>query len=208
MQTFAPTVWITLVTLALLGFLGSAFVPYFPGDVAVTRFLQAVTLGTTEWARLVTSTAKPPTSFILLILSTGISWRLLDWRAAALALISFFALWGVADWLKPLAGRPRPDPDLVRVVGSPLGFSFPSTFAMIYAATVGYLATLIYFRYAGPLRRTILSMCAVLLVIGGSARVVLGAHWPSDIVLSYLIGFLFVALLVRFASKRSNSLSL
>jgi membrane-associated phospholipid phosphatase len=37
---------------------------------------------------------------------------------------------------------------------------------------------------------------ALLLFVGGSARIVLGAHWPSDVVASYLIGLVWAALLV------------
>jgi membrane-associated phospholipid phosphatase len=41
-------------------------------------------------------------------------------------------------------------------------------------------------------------VCSTLLVVGWVARVELAAHWPSDVAISYLIGLLWVTLLVRF----------
>jgi membrane-associated phospholipid phosphatase len=37
-----------------------------------------------------------------------------------------------------------------------------------------------------------------LLLVGFAARIALGAHWPSDVILSYLIGLLWAGLLIRF----------
>ncbi len=41
-------------------------------------------------------------------------------------------------------------------------------------------------------------LCAVFLVIGWVARVALGAHWPSDVIISYYLGLLWAAFLIRF----------
>jgi membrane-associated phospholipid phosphatase len=48
------------------------------------------------------------------------------------------------------------------------------------------------------LRWTIVLICAALLLAGGIARIGLAAHWPSDVALSYLIGFLWATLLMWF----------
>jgi membrane-associated phospholipid phosphatase len=82
------------------------------------------------------------------------------------------------------------------MMGSSSGYSFPSIFALTYAATVGYLAILVWHAGAGRMRWAVVLACALLMFIGGSARIVLGAHWPSDVVVSYLIGLVWAALLV------------
>jgi membrane-associated phospholipid phosphatase len=42
-------------------------------------------------------------------------------------------------------------------------------------------------------------MSGVVLLTGFAGRLALGAHWPSDLLLSSLIGFLWAAFLIRFA---------
>jgi membrane-associated phospholipid phosphatase len=36
-------------------------------------------------------------------------------------------------------------------------------------------------------------------MLGFAARLALGAHWPGDLLLSWLIGLLWAAFLIRFA---------
>jgi len=96
-----------------------------------------------------------------------------------------------------LVARPRPSPDLVRVAEKLSGYSFPSIFALTYASTIGFLVVLFARKAAGELRITAIVICCVFLLIGWAARIALGAHWPSDVILSYLIGFLWAYLLIR-----------
>jgi undecaprenyl-diphosphatase len=118
------------------------------------------------------------------------------WRAAVFAAVCFAGLLLLGPSLQGVIARPRPSPSLVRVVGSPSGYSFPSIFALTYAATVGYLAVLAWRAAAGRARWVVVLVCGLLLFVGGSARIVLGAHWPSDVLASYLIGLVWAALLV------------
>jgi membrane-associated phospholipid phosphatase len=82
------------------------------------------------------------------------------------------------------------------VVGHPKGYAFPSIFGLIYGATFGYAGALALVRSRG-VARTALCVVALIFLVGGiDARVVLGAHWPSDLVASYLFAMaLIVALL-------------
>lgn len=80
--------------------------------------------------------------------------------------------------LKPLIGRPRPE--------SP-AFGFPSGHATAAAA---YMAALAW--GAGDLRplarRALRALAAVLILLVGLARVVLRAHWPSDVLGGIALG--------------------
>jgi len=102
-------------------------------------------------------------------------------------------------WLGPVIARPRPSADLVQVAEKLSGYSFPSIFGMTYASTIGFLAVLFARKTRGALRMTAVTLCCVLLLIGWAARIALGAHWPSDVLLSYLIGVLWADLLIRFS---------
>jgi membrane-associated phospholipid phosphatase len=43
-----------------------------------------------------------------------------------------------------------------------------------------------------------LIVCVALLILGWVARIALGAHWPSDVIISYYVGLLWAAFLIRF----------
>jgi membrane-associated phospholipid phosphatase len=129
----------------------------------------------------------------------GLAGTLAGWRAALLALAGYAGMWILGKWLGPLIARPRPAPDLVRVAEKLSGYSFPSTFALVYASTVGFLAVLCAAKTSGKQRILLVGTFCALLLTGWVARIALGAHWPSDVLLSYLIGLLWAALLMRHA---------
>jgi len=188
-----------LFAVTVLLIIGTRYFSYFPGDVAVARFVQWITPASAGWAQLISSTAKFPWNLVLLALTLGLSWRLTGWRAAVLGLASFAGMWVLGIWLGPLVARPRPSPNLVHVADKLSGYSFPSIFGLSYASTIGFLAVLFNRKASGVLRITVVVICCVLLLVGWGARISLGAHWPSDVFLSYFIGFLWAAFLIRFA---------
>jgi membrane-associated phospholipid phosphatase len=191
-------VWLSLLVLAVLLTVCFKYVPYLPGDVGVTRLIQSTLPESRGWAQLVSSTAGMPWVLVLIAVTFIVSWAIAGWRAALLSLAGFFGLWLLGKWLGPAIAQPRPSPELVHVTGSLPGSAFPSIFAFNYISTVGFLAVLAWSRASGTLRCALLVICISLLVIGGIARIELAAHWPSDVAVSYLIGLLWVTLLVRF----------
>jgi undecaprenyl-diphosphatase len=130
-----------------------------------------------------------------------LAWVISGWRAACLAVASFVAMSLLGQWINPLIARPRPSPRLIHVAASLSGYSFPSTFALVYASTVGFLAAVAAFRskQRQAVRVILFLCCVVLLIAGGVARITLGAHWPSDVLLSYFIVFVWIVLVLRFA---------
>jgi membrane-associated phospholipid phosphatase len=191
-------VWMALAAVSALLIIAVGYWPYFPGDVGAARLVQSIAPASIGWAKWISSTAKSPWDLILLAVTVGISWKLAGWRAALLALASFAGMWVLGKWLGPLPARPRPSPDLVHVAQKLSGYSFPSVFALTYASTIGFLAILFVHKGSGMLRTGVVVASCVLMLMGGAGRIVLGAHWPSDLGLSYLIGLLWACLLVRF----------
>lgn len=90
--------------------------------------------------------------------------------------------------------RPRLEPHLVIVKTS----SFPSghaTSSMIFYLTLALAL-------APPGRRRIAAVCAVLLsLLVGISRVMLGVHWPSDVVGGWSFGLLWVLVTLRPAER-------
>ncbi len=82
--------------------------------------------------------------------------------------------------------RPRPTPDLIRVIESGPGTSFPSGHAADAAALAIVVAHVVTPR-AGR-RAAVAGGLAVLVAASGISRVYLGAHWPTDVIGGYLAG--------------------
>jgi membrane-associated phospholipid phosphatase len=194
------------VLCALLAML-AARRPYFPGDVAIARAIQAALPGSVGWAKWTTSTAEAPACFVLLVFTMLAAWLISGWRSAIIAVPVFFGLFGFGLWLSPLVAQPRPSPTLITVVGHPKGFSFPSIFGLIYAATFGYVGVVALVRQRGAMRSLIPALAVLALIAGLCARVVLGAHWPSDLWSAYLMGLVWIGLLVPFSKNHSPNLA-
>lgn len=185
-------IWAGLLGLVLgLGLLAAKF-PVLPGDVALVRLGQSLVGESTGWAYTITNIAKAPWAYVLVGLTAGISWRLRGPWTAGSSVIAYLLAHGIDRLLKPLIGRPRPSPELIEVAGSTAGFSCPSTFALVYAATFGFLLCMLCQQPRSGWRNAGLVFCALALLLGASARVVLGGHWPSDLVFSYLLGALLI----------------
>jgi undecaprenyl-diphosphatase len=114
-------------------------------------------------------------------------------------LVVSVGLMGVlTEGAKSLANRPRP----VTALAYGWGTSFPSGHAL--GAMVGVLALLtVLWHSLTPRWRTILAVLGgVLVVLVGSARVVLNVHHPSDVLAGWALGYLYYLLCLRLMAPR------
>jgi membrane-associated phospholipid phosphatase len=192
-------VWIVLLIVVVLLTLATRYYTYFPGDVPVEKWVQSLVPQNLNWAGSVSRTAEFPWVLLVLVVIFAFSWVLAGSRAAIISIFSFVGMLALGNWLGPVIARPRPTPELVRMYRHLLGSSFPSLFALRYASTFGFLAILTTRKSSGVLQTALLIVCGVLLIIGWVARVALGAHWPSDVIISYYLGLLWAAFLIRFS---------
>lgn len=158
----------------------AALTPSLPGDVAVARAIQAA-VPHGGWVGVIVSTAYAPQKFALMALALGAAFYFGGLRAAVVVLVAIGLEQAFGETSKAVFTRPRPSPDLIAVAGTPSGYSFPSTFMTLYCVTSGSVLLLAWrARPSGP-RSVALAVSAAALLVGALARVVPGAHWPSDV---------------------------
>lgn len=173
------------VVTVLIG-LGVWMEPYFAGDVPITRMIQAAAPDPGWWARPISSLAPAPARYYVMVVTAVLAYVLAGWRGLVL-IAAFMALeqYG-AESTKAIFERPRPSRELIATT-SGSGFSFPSTTVTFFCATFGTVAVLAALRRKAPGRWPILAAAALMLVLVCAARVALGAHWPSDVILTTVI---------------------
>ena len=120
-------------------------------------------------------------------------WRRGDRVSAVLAVAAVPLGYGLAVATKAAVARPRPtwvDPatlgvDPLHVVGwDPASGAFPSGHALQSLLVFGYLAAVAPRRF-----RPIAARWGGILVLAiGLSRVILGAHWPTDVLGAWLMG--------------------
>ena len=168
------------------------FLPYLPGDPALAGVIQGLSPGT-GWVAPFVGTASAPFKYGLMAIAVLGAWRLAGVRAALVVVAALALEQTLAESSKSLFGRPRPARDLVAVMGNPTGLSFPSTFMTLYSVTVGALVVLAWRQRPSLLRTGVVVAGSLVLVIAACARIVPGAHWPSDTVGTIAISLSWLA---------------
>lgn len=177
---------LAVVVTGLIG-LGVWLDPYFPGDVALTRALQSAFPGPEWWATPISRLASAPAKYFVMGLTLGISLGLGGWKGAAIGAGAMLLDQYGSEASKAVFARPRPSADLVAVVGSSSGFTFPSGTLTFFSVTFGWMLVLAQRAKPGSIRTALLVAMPLALLLGCAARVALGAHWPSDVLLTVVI---------------------
>lgn len=177
---------IAAVVSILIG-IGVTMTPYFAGDVPVARAIQSVSPSPGWWATPVSRLAPAPGKYYVMAITIVAAFFVGGVRGLAL-MVAFLLLeqYG-AEHTKAWFARPRPSRDLIAVMGTPSGFTFPSTTITFFAATFGTVGLLAAMRRKSPNRMAVMVVMFGALAAGCVARVALGAHWPSDVLLTAAI---------------------
>ena len=191
------------VLVAALGFgvlaLLARTVWYFPVDLELTRAVQGTRppwldgpLGAVTWVGF------PPQSNVVfgaVILGLFLLGRRLEALLTAVAAVGSAGLWYL---ITPLVGRPRPSPELVEVAMQISTGSFPSGHVVNLTAIFGFLVylTLLLVAHA-PVRWGLSALLVLPILAIGFARIEDGAHWPSDVLGGYMLGWLWLAVTIQ-----------
>lgn len=187
-----PLVFALVLTVLIGG--AVRMTPYFAGDVQVARAVQAASPGT-AWATAYTRTATAPIKWVVTIIALFLCYAFGGWRGALLFIAALAIEQTVGEPSKLLFLRPRPSHDLIAVVGSPSGYSFPSTFMTFHAVVIGTIGLLALGARPGSGRSLTLIVAPILILAAWACRVTVGAHWPSDVVLTTVLCFAWLVAL-------------
>jgi len=101
--------------------------------------------------------------------------------------------------LKEIIQRVRPFPlhvnanDFLQNINQ---YSYPSGHVLFFVVFFGFFAYLAWINFAGSVRIIVIAICAALIFLIGPSRVFLRAHWFSDVIGSYIIGTIWLLILI------------
>lgn len=175
-------------------------VPYLPLDLSIAVGLQKVNSRVvSRFFRLLDYLGYPPqVNFVVGTIIAII--YLLGFERESLAAL-FGALGDTVLYFatSTLIVRPRPDPRLIRSVGSLSRSSFPSGHVILDTILFGFIAHVAASQPSPDLiTYGILFACALIVIFIGPARVYSGQHWPSDVIAGYLSGSIWLIVTIQF----------
>lgn len=190
------------LVVAVLGFGGllalATVHPYLAIDLTITHAVQRydapwflTLMRWVSWPGFGPQTYLITALLILALLAARLRWE------AACALLGAGSS-GVGLVIKLLVHRPRPAATLVEVVKVLDSYSFPSGHVLYYTAFYGCLLYLAYSLFRPSLGRSLLLVgLGTLIALVGVSRIALGQHWFTDVLAAYLLGSVWLALVVQ-----------
>lgn len=170
---------------------------YFPADVGVARLLQRP--DTKIYGALMDAVSQLGWRWISV--GTRASLSTLMWAAGFRMESAFTVSTWTGDILTVLVKtrvlRPRPTKDLVYVMGELDEASFPSGHVVHYVTFYGFLFYLVFIHLKQRWFRTaLLTLLAGVILLVGPSRIYMGHHWPSDVAGAYLVGTLWLGVII------------
>ncbi len=173
--------------------------PYFSIDLTITKAIQSVNY---IWfdllMRIITQLGNPITGS--LISGVVVAYLLIKklYKEGLILLVSVIGGYLISEVFKNLVSRARPDPTLIHQIGSFIRTdSFPSGHVMFYISFFGLLLFLAFTHLSKNLYRNLaIIFFLTLIILIGPSRIYVGAHWFSDVLGAYLIGSLWLTVVI------------
>jgi len=191
-----------VVLFGVLGYLAHQFA-YFPGDVAISQWLQQSIPSGLELVMQAISFVSSISAAAVIVAAVAASLWLSGRRRESIFVAGLTSAAALLNWmLKLVISRPRPGSNIIQSIVPGTGFSFPSghvTYAFVFYGFLFYLAPRLASLPAGYV--ALRAGLALLILLTFVSRLYLGAHWPSDVLGSLVLGSLLVALAVAWYNR-------
>ncbi|KKS79914.1 MAG: hypothetical protein UV54_C0025G0006 [Candidatus Beckwithbacteria bacterium GW2011_GWA2_43_10] len=107
--------------------------------------------------------------------------------------------------LKNLIQRTRPNITDVLITAN--DFSFPSGHSFVAVSFYGLMAYFFFRLSKTKLQKTVSVILGILVILAiGFSRIYLGAHWPTDVLGSYIIGGILISVVIAILGKKKLKL--
>lgn len=168
---------------------------YFRTDLYFTLFIQSFNpFWFDALMRFVTILGNVSTVMILVALLALYGYMIGKRHAPVVLIISTVGGLFLSQILKTIVARPRPDPQLINQIGHFVQFdSFPSGHVLGAVSLYGFLLYIAFTQLKRNLiSKMIMGVSLMAILLMGLSRIYLGAHWFSDVVGAYMVGFIWL----------------
>lgn len=146
-------------------------------------------------AEIVTWFGETEVAAIIIALALAYLWRKELYAWIAPFLVGVFGAQATTALLKILVARPRP---LGAAALAEITYSFPSGHATIAATLYGFLG---YIAYRQTGKKAYLWLGGVAAILVGASRVILGIHYPNDVLAGFVVGFIWIQIAIHTERK-------
>ena len=145
------------------------------------------------WAERLADLASTQTALAVTVVGALILLLTRHWRGAIALSLVFPITQGAVQLIKLIVERPRPEANATMAEAQ--GFSFPSAHSATSVAVYATIAfILIRASRHGHSRVAVASLALALVLAVGLSRVLLGAHYPTDVLAGWTFGALVASL--------------
>lgn len=206
-KTLQNIFFIVLLAFAIILTFYSKNNHYFTFDIEISKAIQGIKFPLFDlYMRIITFMGNPIPGFLMTLIITFILFYK-KYKVESLYLFTSVATSvSIANILKYVVARPRPESSLVMQFNKYTSFdSFPSGHVMFYIGLFGFLFLHIHLNKikVKPKKQFLCALITLLISIGFS-RIYVGAHWFSDVVGAYVIGTIWLFALHTFLIKRKS----
>ena len=152
------------------------------------------------WAEQLANLASTRTALAVTVIGALVLLATRHWRGAIALALVYPVTQGAVQLVKVIVERPRPE--TTGTLAEAHGFSFPSAHSATSAAVYATIAfILIRASRHGHSRIAVAALAGALVLAVGLSRVLLGAHYPTDVLAGWTFGALLASLCWLAASR-------